>query len=220
MKLRADELNWIEERMKTYQIKYRNVYNEILYHVVTAIEEKRQSGDSHNIENLFQQVVNKHFGGSEGIKNLEFKHEENYKEGIKKLWIQSLKHYLNWPMLIFTVMVLLLGGKIPNTEVIKSAIIILCILMACSPPVFAYFLLRNRVMITTDGKRSFLKIHLIRRASLPAAIFFNLAYCWSPVVMANMSIIIFLVIMILFVWLNLAALHFCRQFTTLNPTTR
>jgi hypothetical protein len=217
MKLRADELTWIEERMKTYQIKYRNVHNEILDHVVSAIEEKRQTGDSRDIESLFLQVVDGQLGGTDGVKNLVVEHENIYKESLKELWMQSLKHYLTWPMLSFTVVALLLSLKLPNVGLVRSSVFIMSILMACSPTVYAYFLLRDRVMITTDGKLSFFRMHLIKKASIPAAVFFNLLYCLSPAIIANTPTIILMAVMMLFVLLNLASIHFCRQFTAVNP---
>jgi len=218
MSLPVDELKWIELRLEAYQIRYRSVYYEILDHIISAIEEKRQTGDNRNIESLFQQVVDGHLGGTEGIKKLVAEHEEIYKEGIKKLWMQSLKHYLTWQMLAFTIVVLLLSLKLPDVELVRSSVFVMCILLACSPTVYSYFSLRDRVMTTMDGKLSFFRVHLIKKASISAAIIFNVIYLLSPAVIANTPTIILMALMMLFVLLNLASIHFCRQFTASNPT--
>ncbi|UOE48164.1 hypothetical protein MTO98_27505 [Mucilaginibacter sp. SMC90] len=220
MKLRADESKWIEERMKVYEIKYRNVYNEILDHVMSAIEERRRAGDSRDIESLFQQVVDMHLGGTDGIKKLVVEHENIYKEGLKKLWVQSLNHYLTWPMLGFAIVVLLLSLKLPDVGLVKSFVFVMYILMACSPTVYAYFLFRDRVMTTVDGKLSFFRMHLIKKASISAAIFFNVIYLVSPGIIANTPIIILVIVMMLFTLLNLASIHFCRQFKSSSSLSR
>ncbi len=54
MILSADELKWIDDRMMIYEIKYREIYNEIADHIITAIEEKRKAGDMGEIKYLFQ----------------------------------------------------------------------------------------------------------------------------------------------------------------------
>lgn len=68
MTLPAAEKKWLEERLKTYQIKYREIYYEILDHVILSVEQKRAAGDSTDISILFQQVVDGQFGVTRALK--------------------------------------------------------------------------------------------------------------------------------------------------------
>lgn len=220
MKLRADELTWIDERMKTYQIKYRSVHNEILDHVITAIEEKREAGDSSNIDLLFQQVIETHFGGSRGIEKLVVKQGEIYRQSINKLWMQSLKHHFTLPMLVFTMAILLLSLKLPDNNLLKLWILIICTALACSPLLYAHFFLKGRVVQTVKGDQRFLRIHLVIKTGTPA-IFLFLPFKYLPhQLIYQLPPVIFMAAMIVFILLNLTAINFCKQFTTLNPATR
>jgi hypothetical protein len=220
MKLSAEELKWIDERVKTYQIKHGEIYHEILDHIISAMEQKREVGDNRNMETLFQQVVDGHFGGDEGVQDLAIKQEDIYKQSIQKRWLQSFGHYLTWPMLGFTIMVMFLSLKLPDVKQVKELLLIGCMLLTWSPGVYMYFSLRGKVLKSIEGKQSFLKAHLIAMASTPSGLFWILTL-YSPWSFIDyLSPIIFMTVMILFVLVNLAAIRFCRQFAVLNPATK
>jgi hypothetical protein len=220
MTLSAEELKWIDERMKTYKIKPGEIYHEILDHIILAIEQKRGAGDNSNIETLFQQVIDGDFGGHEGIEDLVVKQEDIYKQSMQKRWIQSFRHYLTWPMLGFTMMALFLSLKLPDVRQVKELLLIGCMLLAGSPGVYAYFSLRGRVLKSIEGKQSFLRVHLIAIACTPSGLFGVITFNspWSFI--DYLSPIVFVAVIIVFVLVNLATVHFCRQFTTLKPATK
>jgi hypothetical protein len=220
MKLSAEELKWIDERMKTYQIKHGEIYHEILDHIISAMEQKREVGDNRNMETLFQQVVDGHFGGDEGVQDLAIKQDDIYKQSILKRWLQSFKHYLTWPMLGFTMAVLFLSLKLPDVMQVKLFLLIVCMLLCCSPGMYAYFSLKGRVLKSVEGKQSFLKAHLIAIVCTPSGLFgvLTLNSPWSFI--DYLSPKIFVATMMLFALVNLATIHFCRQFTALNPATK
>jgi len=218
MKLSPEELRWIDERLKTYKIIYSEIYHEILDHIISAIEQKRAAGDNSDIEILFRQVVEGHFGGYQGIENLVDKRRAIYIKSIKKLWRQSLQRYLNWPMLGFAIVALLLSLEVPDVKSIKLSLVVGCILLAFSPIVYASFSLQGRVLKTIKGTQPFLRRHLIGVASAPASFLSLLVLYVLWNVMDYLPPIIFMTVTIWFLLLNLAAIHFCRQFTTLNPT--
>jgi hypothetical protein len=224
MALSAEELKWVDERMKTYQLKHGEIYHEILDHIISAMEQKREAGDKNAIEILFQQVVDGHFGGNEGIQDLVVKQEGIYKQSIQRRWIQSFKHYLTWPTLVFTLMALFLSLKLPDVRQIKLLLLIVYVLLAWLPGLYAYFSLRGRVLKSIEGNQSFLKSHLITMVCTPTGFIsmltlgFPLYYAWSFI--DYLSPIVFVVVIILFILVNLATVHFCRQFTTLKPTTK
>ncbi|MEO3404471.1 hypothetical protein AAFN85_11260 [Mucilaginibacter sp. CAU 1740] len=220
MKLSADELKLINDHMAAYKIKYRDVHNEVLDHVVSAIQEKREAGDHSNIELLFMQIIEEHFGGTEGIEKLVAEHGKAYTRSINKLWMQSLKHYLTLPMLGFAIVALLLSIKLPDTNMVKTLILVMCTVLVCSPIVYAHFLLKGRVVKVVNGNQRFLRIHLVIKTGTPA-IFLYLPFRYIPhQYIYQLPPIVFMSIMIVFVLLNLAAINFCRQFTALTPVTR
>jgi uncharacterized integral membrane protein len=215
----AEELNWIKGRMKTYEIKYGEIYNEILDHIISAIETKRTDGSNANMAILFQQVVDGQFGGHEGIANLAISKEDAYNQNIQNLWWQSLRYHLTWPMLAFTIVVLLLSLRLPNTEPVKLSILMGCILLTVSSAIYAHFSLKGRVLKSADNSQRFLKPHLIKKAATSFGLL-NWLLCFLPgYAIAYLPPIIFMVIMLIYILLNLAAIRFCQQFKTLKPTT-
>jgi hypothetical protein len=224
MKLSAEELKWIDERMKTYRLKRGDIYNEMLDHIISAIEQKREVGNNNDIETLFQQVVDRHFGGDEGILDLAVKQEGIYQQSIQKRWMQSFKHYLTWPMLGFIIIALFLSFKLPDIRQVKVLLLITYVLLTWSPGLYAYFSLQGKVLKSIEGNQSFLKAHLIRMICTPTGFISMLTFSypfyfpWSFI--DYLSPIVFVAVIILFVLVNLATVHFCRQFAAIKPTTK
>lgn len=220
MKLLAEELKWIDERMITYQIKRGAIYNEILDHIILAIEQKCEAGNNSDIETLFQQVVDEHFGGQEGIQTLVIRQENIHKQSIQKRWVQSFKHYLTWPTLGLIIMALFLSLKLPDAQQVKLVLLIVWMLLVFTPGLYAYFSLKGRVMKSIEGKQSFLKAHLIAAVCTPSGVFgvLTLQNPWNFI--DYLSPIIFMMVIILFVLVNLSTMRFCSQFTNLKPTTK
>lgn len=221
MTLTTDELKWIDTRMEIYDIKYQEIYDEILDHVITAIEEKRKAGDQQDIKWLFQQVIDEHFKGLFGIENLAKQQEDIYRQGMQNLWLQSAKQYLTWPMLTFIVLVLLISLKLPDIRVVKIFLLSGCLLLAFSPVIYAYLSLAGKLH-AVKGKKSLLKAQLITKTQIPAFllngmiylpqlffIFNNGAENWSA--FKHIPLQVCITIMMFFVVLNLTAIRFCRK---------
>lgn len=215
----AEELTWIKERLKTYGIKYGEIYNEILDHIISAIEKKRANGDNSNLEMLFQQVVDGQFGGYEGIANLAINKEAAYNQNIQKLWWQSLRYCLTWPNLGFTITILLLSLSLPNIESVKWLLLIGCMLLTVSSVIYAYFSLKGRVLKSVKGDQPFLRLHLIKKVSTSFGLLNWLFFFLPGYAIDYLHPIIFMVIMLFYILLSLAAIRFCQQFKTLKPIT-
>lgn len=213
----AEELKWIKERMKTYGIKYGEIYDEILDHVIFAIEKKRADDYNSHIEILFQQVVDGQFGGYEGIANLAINKEDVYNQNIQKLWWQSLRYYLTWPILGFTIVVLLLSLRLPNTEPVKLSMLMGCMLLAGSSVIYAHFSLKERVLKSVDNGQRFLRIHLIKKAAASFGLLNWLLFFLPAYAVDYLHPIILMMALMLYILLNLAAIRFCQQFKTLKP---
>ena len=116
MILTIEELEWVKERMKIYVIKYQEIYDEILDHILTGIEERRTAGDEREIPVVFQDVVEEHFNGYVGIEALALNEEKIYQKNIRSLFYQRLKQSFNWQVLLISVILLALAYKMPNVK--------------------------------------------------------------------------------------------------------
>lgn len=221
MILSTNELEWITERMKIYEIEFQEIYNEILDHIISAIEERRSNGDDREIMVVFQNVVDEHFGGYLGIENLAREQEGIYLKNVKKTWMQSLKHNLNWPMLAFTVVALLLSLQLPNIKFVRGFLLVSIFLLAFSPIVYAQIAVAGKFR-TIKGKKSILKGHLITRTALPGTLLNCMIYMpqfffiwndndnyWTN--FKHIPVIALVAVLMLFVMLNLTAIRYCKE---------
>jgi hypothetical protein len=229
MILTQQELSWIDERMKIYDIKYQEIYNEILDHIITAIEEKRKAGDKQEIQWLFQQVVDEHFGGFFGVEKLAAGQKDIYLQSVRRLWNNSFRYYLNWQMLVFTLIAILISFKLPDVKLVRAMLMTACLLLAFSPLLYTHFLLSGKIK-TTRGKQSLIKGHMVTRAYLPGALLNFLIYApqfvllftdkddnWNLFKQVPPTIIT--AILMGFVFLNLTAIRFCKQMMVANSLT-
>ena len=68
MKLNAQEISWINTQLKTFKIPYRELYEEIYDHILSAIELKKNQGDEREVSDLLVEVIVDDFNGYDGIK--------------------------------------------------------------------------------------------------------------------------------------------------------
>jgi hypothetical protein len=169
MILTTDELQWVKERMKIYDIKYQEIYDEILDHIITAIEERRTAGNNKDILVVFQNVVDEHFNGYIGIESLAVNEEKLYRKNIRSLFYQRLKKFFNWQTFIVTLILLAASYMMPNIKQIHLVFMVAMILLAFAPVVYAQKALAGKVK-TIKGKRSLLKTHIVSQAAVPIMI--------------------------------------------------
>ena len=103
-------------RLKAAGIQYEELYQELLDHFASAIEQKVRKGSS--FEQALQEVE-KGFGGSKGIKHIE----KRYYSQLVKIYWQNFRQLLQWPQLLAT---LCMGGFV----------YVLCHLLKGSPLLF------------------------------------------------------------------------------------
>ena len=206
MILTIEELEWVKERMKIYVIKYQEIYDEILDHILTGIEERRTAGDAREIAVVFQDVVEEHFNGYIGIEALALSEEKIYQKNIRWLFYQRLKQSFNWQVLLISVILLALAYKMPNVKAVHSAFLVMMFLLSFCPIVYTYIKLTIKVK-TLKGKHSLLIIFLRSQMMLPLLLLYapNLFdegnnhkdfYTWShlhPVIMMGALILVMLV---------------------------
>jgi hypothetical protein len=169
MILLADELQWVTDRMKVYGIKYQEIYNELFDHILTAIEDKRKDGDERDIMTVFQDVVDSHFGGYQGIEEVATSQEKVYIAHIRKSFRKILRSYFNWKLLLFTVVALMLTFKLHNVKLMHNMLLVIIFLFAISPMVYTYITITKNVKVA-KGRRSLLKGQLLTQAYQPISI--------------------------------------------------
>ncbi|MGY3213259.1 hypothetical protein [Mucilaginibacter sp. HD30] len=220
MILSDGDLNWVKDRMAIYDIKYQEIYDELLDHILTAIEGKRKAGDVKEISVLFQNVVDEQFGGYAGIEDLAQTQEKMHQKSIRQIFFNSLKSRFNWQTLLITIVLLAVSVKIPHSRPVHIFFGLTVFFLVVSPVLYAYSLLAGKIK-TIKGKRSLFKGHLLTQMAVPLMLLNSFIYIpnlfdeasgrkefssvksLSP--MAMMGIIIFLVIV------NLSYIQTCRQ---------
>jgi len=171
MILTKEELEWVKERMKIYVIKYQEIYDEILDHILTGIEERRTAGDARDISVVFQDVVDEHFNGYIGIEALALSEEKIYQKNIRSLLYQRLKQSFNWQLLLISVILMALTYKMPNVKAVHGTFVVMMFVLSFGPIVYyAYIKLTGKVK-TIKGKHSLLVILLRNQMMLPWLIF-------------------------------------------------
>lgn len=176
MKLDYWDLDYIHTRMKNYEIKYQEIYNELFDHIVTAIEEKRAEGDTRSMEKMYTEVTDNQFGGYYGIERVAKSHEDGYKKKVMKLVWGNFRHYLNYQSLIFTAALIGISFTLPPTKLTAFIIAIMIIVVAIHSSAYAYIKLRR--IKPSKGKTSLVYSHTIAQANLPMMFLYTLL--WLP----------------------------------------
>jgi len=220
MILSEEELNWIRDRMEYYDIKYQEIYDEVLDHILTAIEERRKAGDTRQILSVFQNVVDEQFGGYAGIEALAQSQAKMHHRNIRLLFLSQLKSWFNWQTLLIAIVLLAAAYKIPHSRPVHNFFVLTVFFLVFSPVIYAYSLLAGKIK-TIKGKSSLFKSHLLGQMALPLIMFqcclyipglfdeannreqFSSIKNLGPVAM--MAIVIFLSI------INLSYIQTCRQ---------
>jgi hypothetical protein len=219
MILTTTELDWISDQMKTCKIKYQEIYDEIFDHMITAVEERRRAGDNRAIQLVFQQIIDEHFNGYTGVESLAVEQARIYCVKVKKLRIQSFKHYLSWPVLAFIAIAVGLSLKIPNNKLVSDVLKIVCTILAISPCFYAMTSLSGK-MKTSKGKKSILESQVITQAVwliLFYNSFVNMPQYFIPGDKGNhwslfyhLPTPVLILVVIMFAWANLATIRFCK----------
>ena len=220
MILSEEELNWVKDRMAVYDIKYQEIYDEVLDHILTAIEDRRKAGNVKEISVLFQNVVDEQFGGYSGIEDLAQSQAKMHHRNIRLLFLRKIKSWFNWKTLLFAIVLLAVAFKIPHTRPVHNFFVLTVFFLVVSPVIYAYILLAGKIK-TIKGKSSLFKSHILGQMALPLMLFqcciyipslfdeannrpdFSSIKSLGPVAM--MAIVIFLTIV------NLSYIQTCRQ---------
>ena len=164
MTLTAEELNWINKRMNWYGIKYQEIYDEILDHIITGIETARADGDNRIIDIVFQKVVDNHFGGYLGIDKIVTAHEKAYRNKIGKAMLANYRYYINQQSIITLFALLVFGAYLRPTRL--TSVILMCGLLVIAVVPVVYVYIKSLKIKTDKGKRSMVKSYILSRSYL------------------------------------------------------
>jgi hypothetical protein len=220
MILTTEETQWVTERMKVYKIKYQEVYNEVFDHILTAIEDQRSAGDNRPILSVFQDVVDKHFGGYAGIDELAAGQEKIYSKRIRSAFKAIFNSYFNWKLLVFAVIVIGVSFSLPDNTLVHKVLLAVISFFAISPSIYTFIYVSK--VIRFGGKQSLLLQNLISQASLPAILLNGALYIPTLFFVDDNSssgfklfkqlpLPVLVVIMILFMLLNLSTITLCNK---------
>jgi len=229
MKLSYWELDYVHTRMKSHDIKFQEIYNELFDHIVTAIEAKKESGDTATMEMLYNDVVNTQFGGYNGIEEVAKSHEKGYKAKVNKLIWANYKYYINIWSFLFTSLAIIICSQLPGTKFVKGIMLSLLVLAIVYPLVYVFIKLKG--IKPGKGKQSLIYSHILRQAYLPILVLNMVIYLpkipfifindtdFNVLKILNPSMLA-LVIALMAIY-DLSCMRLCRQelkqFVNINP---
>jgi len=220
MNLTYWEQDWVHDRMKEYDIKYQEIYNELFDHITTVIEEQREAGDTNTVQVLYEQVVEKQFGGYWGIVKVAASYEKSYKSKVKKMIWSNYRYYINYQSLLFIMILMGISFALPATKLTFAVLFGMILIGAAYSSAYAYITLR--VIKPSKGKTSLVYSHIISQANFPLmfvnmvwvlprcpSIFFNDKYNFDSVYIHYPAILILLLALLLIY--DLSCMRLCRQ---------
>jgi len=172
MKLTEDEIGWINAWLKTCKIKFREVYEEVYDHIVSAIEQKRSQGDERGVDVLFMEVVDADFCGVENIRWITTDRAKALKAALwTRMW-DVIRENRNISI-VFSGIILLITCFLPTTRVINEILGLSCFLLAMLP--LGYVTYRTGIKNVLFDRS--LKVRTMAMLSYYSIIMFNLLFC-------------------------------------------
>src|SRR6187402_3437697 len=108
MPLTADELTWVSQHMTIYKIPFQEVNDEVLDHIISAMEYARASGNNLPVARLFQDVVDEQFNGYVGIDEIVKTHEKAYQKKANRIFWQNFRSIMDWKAMSFIALLVIL----------------------------------------------------------------------------------------------------------------
>lgn len=223
MKLDYWEMDYIHTRMKNYDIRFQEIYNELFDHIVTAIEERRAAGSTDSIARMYEEVVNTQFRGFYGVANqieeLAKSHENAYRSKVRKMIWANYRYYLNFKTLLFTIALILLSFELPHNKMTSLVLVMAIFTAALFSTVFAYVELRS--IKPLRGKTSLVYAHTLILANFPLVLL-NCAL-WLPQLpyelmdkdpgfkLVNIPLPVLALMLALLLIYDLSCVRLCRQ---------
>jgi len=155
MKLSATDLEYINQRLDEYELKYQEVYDELKDHVLLAIETARANGDERDIGFLYNDMMNTQFPGYYAFEKIAGAYEKAYRVKIQRTLWANMKQYLSWQVIVIICMLLAISFYLPQNKPTALVFMVTLLIIAIIPQF--YTLRKTNSIKPPKGKRSLAK---------------------------------------------------------------
>lgn len=173
MKLTAQECAWIDGEMQWFEIRYQEIYDELLDHVITAVEQIRTNGDTRSVETIYNEVIAQQFGGRSGVEAIAKTHEKAYRAKIYNMVFSDYKRGIIFRILTVTILSTALDMILPESPIVTIALYVAMMVALLSMGI--YLLIKMQKIKKVNGRESIRKTNVIMQTFWPFA-FFNLLF--------------------------------------------
>jgi hypothetical protein len=216
MILTPQEIAWVKDRMEVYVIEYQEIYDEVLDHILTAIEERREAGDTKEIQVVFQNVVDEHFNGYADIEALAIREEALYRKKIGNIFHNHLKQYFTWKALAITLALLAISYELPNSGFVHKGFWAGIFLLAFTPVIYAVVAIKGRIK-TIRNKKSLLKTYVLPYTILPIALLNSVLFLPETFIdddfktLRDLPSVVLMAVFLFFLVTNVSYIQACRE---------
>ncbi|WDF56779.1 hypothetical protein [Mucilaginibacter sp. KACC 22063] len=168
MKLSAEQIE-ICRKIISSQIKYQETLEEVLDHVISAIEGMPESNET--IMTLTEQVIDRDFGGKNNLKAMEKEREKVLLKALyRKQKIYFLEHF-KFPLISFTLLLALTSYLTVDTYINRKVFLIALDIFSFSPVLLLCF---KSFGIQLSGSKKSIKIAPLLQVSYLSIAMFNI----------------------------------------------
>jgi hypothetical protein len=218
MTLSTIDLNYINERIDAYAIKYQEVYDEIKDHVLSAVEAARANGDQRNIASVFDDLMEAHFPGLWPFEKISKQYEKAFRTKIRKAFWSNIRYYLNWQTIPAFALLIIAGFYLPHNKSLNTVFVIVLLVIAFSTQI--YSLIISWRLKASQKKISLVKNHVLIR-SMFLMIITNLLVNGVGFAARELNIsfldpkyyhpVIYMMLLCFFIIYGLSSMRLCRQ---------
>jgi hypothetical protein len=190
MKLTYNEIEWINIKLNSYDIKFQEIYDDLEDHLINAIESLRTNGDQRPVKILYQEVVRKQFPGFGPFDDIVKQYQTSYRKKINDAVWTNFRHYLNRQTLPVLAILIIASFYMPRNK--ATALIMMTALFLAAIILLGYGYLSGRKTKTDKGRQSLVRNQVLLQSSflvLVVNIVFNvigpIGRNWKPAAFLN-----------------------------------
>ena len=164
MNLKPEEYDLIRNRMLNFRIPYQEVYLELMDHLSSDIENKRNDGDMREVEVLLQEAINQ-MGGAAGIEKMAREHENLFRVKIDNRIAKFNRKHILWKSLGAALFCVLADQLVPDNSVCTIALYALIVLIIVAVAAFLNYSMGSLPSI--DQKKLLLRTNIFWQVWMP-----------------------------------------------------
>ncbi|EHQ25881.1 hypothetical protein [Mucilaginibacter paludis] len=164
MRLTTEEYAFARKRLLDFKIVYQEVYNELLDHVFSDMENRRTQGDARPAELMIEDVIHV-MGGTEGIKNMALEHARLFRVKLNQRIGKVYRKHLILKTIAAMTVCFILSTYLPDSTATTITVFALLALLLLSSSLYIGY--RMRVIQTDHKKYSLLRTTIFWQAFIP-----------------------------------------------------